>query len=160
MKLNIDFDDALIKKYAGRGRSPLIALYWTHDGQAYPENGWLDFGSVVLSWWLVAAKSLVEGAAEVELPFMDGPFRLMIRSHGNMLSVTSDDYSWQWRTTMESFAFELLTATKHLQNKLTELGMADTEGLQTGVQHLRAAISQAKKASAHHRPLVAESAVH
>ena len=156
MNLNIGFDDALIKKYVGRGRSPIFTIYWTQDQAAYPEEQWLDFGAVLLSWWLIAARSLLEGAAEAELSFMDGPFRLKARRVGNLLYVSADDQPWQWRTPLETFVAELLRATSQVQQKFLDLGVPDREGLQVGVEQLRAAMSRAKAGAVVSRTVVAE----
>lgn len=156
MNLNIGFDDGSIKKYVGRGRSPIFTIYWTQDGVAYPEEQWLDFGSVLLSWWLVAAKSLLDGATEAELPFMDGPFRLKVRRIGNLLHVSADDQPWQWRTPLETFVAELLRATSQVQQKSLDLGVPDREGLQVGVEQLKAAMSRAKAGAVVSRTVVAE----
>lgn len=160
MKLNIDFDDDLIKKYVERGRSPIFSIYWTQDQVAYPEKQWLDFGSVILSWWLVAAKSLLDGATEADFLFMDGPFRLHVRLIGNLLYVTPDDDSWQWRIATESFVAELLTAANRVQSKFAELGLSDTEGFQIGIQHLKVAMSQAMTTVPRNHALVAELVTH
>ncbi len=156
MNLNIGFDDGSIKKYVGRGRSPIFTIYWTQDGVAYPEEQWLDFGSVLLSWWLVAAKSLLDGATEAELPFMDGPFRLKVRRIGNLLHVSADDQPWQWRTPLKTFVAELLKATSQVQQKSLDLGVPDREGLQVGVEQLKAAMSRAKAGAVVSRTVVAE----
>lgn len=151
MKLHVDFDDDLIKKYVKRGSSPIFTIYWIQDQVAYPENQWLDFGSVILSWWLVAAKSLLEGATEAELPFMDGPYCLEVRRFGNQLYVSANDQSWQWRTPIENFVEELLRATREVLRKFDELSVSDKEGLQAGVQHLNIARSEVKiKANVKH----------
>ena len=78
---------------------------------------------MVLGWWLAAAQSLLGGVTEAELPFMDGPFRLKATLIGNLLYVTADDQSWQWRTPIIAFASELLRAAEQVQRKFDELGV-------------------------------------
>lgn len=155
MQLHVDFDDNLIRRYVGRGKSPIFTIYWTQDQVAYPEDQWLDAGSVILSWWLVAAKSLLEGAVEADFDFMDGPFRLKARRSGASLYVSADDQPWQWPTPMGTFINELLRATKQVQQELDRLGVSDTEKLQDGTRRLRSAMSNAKKkAIGSHAPVV------
>ena len=143
MKLFVYFDDDLIRKYVKRGSHPVFSIYWTQDQIAYPEERWLDFGSVVLSWWLVAAKSLLEGATEAEFSFMDGPFQLQSRRIGSLLYITAGPQSWQ--TSIETFVSELLRAVTEVKRKFAELGISDKEGLQIGARDLEIAMSEAKK---------------
>ena len=145
MKLSLYFDDDLIRKYVKRGSRPLFGIYWTQDQIAFPEEKWLDFGSVVLGWWLVAAKSLLEGATEAELSFMDGPFQMQVRRIGNLLYVSADEQSWKWQIPIEIFVSELLRAVIDVKRKFAELGISDKEGLQVGARDLEIALSEAKK---------------
>ena len=143
MKLCVDFDDALIERYVRRGGNPLFTIYWKQGGAAYPEEQWLDFGSVIIGWWLIAAKSLLDGAEEAEFPFMDGPYRMKAHRLGNMVHFSADKEVWMWRTPISTFMAELLNAADTVQQKLAVLG-SDQESLQTGTRLLRATILQAK----------------
>ncbi len=156
MNLCVNFDDELMKRYTERQSSPLFTIYWTHEGAAYPEEQWLDFGSVLLSWWLMAAKSLLEGAAEADLSFMDGPFSLQARSLGNMLSVTASDQSWRWSVPIDVFVAEILRAADKVQQKFTQLGIPDRDGLKIGAQQLKIVASQARTKVIQHRSGVVE----
>ncbi|MBV9850962.1 MAG: hypothetical protein JO250_14925 [Armatimonadetes bacterium] len=141
MKLHIEFDEDLMRDYDRRGASPFFTIYWMHSQAAYPEEGWMDFGAVVLGWWLVTAKQITEGAQEGELTFMDGPFRMKIWSVGDDLSVSAADLDQPWQVAQETFVNELLAGAKRVQRKLQELGLADREGLKVGVTRLENAIA-------------------
>lgn len=91
---------------------------------------------------------------------MDGPFRLELRLHGNLLYIIPDDHSWQCNMLTETFVHELLAATKRVQQKFADLGVSDQEGLQIGIQHLKAAMSQAKMTVSPSHRLVVESVAH
>ena len=145
MKLCVDFDDALIEKYVRRGSNPLFAIYWKQGETTYPEEQWVDFGSVVLGWWLVAARLLVEGAPEAEFLFMDGPYRLNARRFGNQLHFSAEGEAWLWRVSTETFVSELLEAAAEVKRKFSELGISDKGGLQVGAGKLEIALSEAKK---------------
>ena len=133
MKLKIDFDDDLIKKHVERGISPVFTIYWAQDQVAYPEIQWQGVSSVILSWWFRSAKSLLEGVAEVELPFMEGSCRLTVRRDGTLLYVSSRDVEWEWRITIEDFISELVAAANLVLQKFAQLDVPDTEGSQVGL---------------------------
>ena len=156
MRLHVSFDDSLIKKYVERGSSPLFTIYWTHEGMAYPEDQWMDFGSVILSWWLVAARSLLESAAKADFLFMDGPYCLEIRRVNDRVYVSAEDSSVQWQISTEDFAAELLRVADTIQKKFAELGISDKEGLEIGVQKLKNALAQGSRSGT--RPVLVSHA--
>ena len=133
MKLNVDFDDEVIKECVKWGRNPVFTIYWAQDQDAYPEIQWQGVGLVILSWWYIAAKSLLAGVAEVELPFKEGPFRLNVRRDGILLYVSPGDIDWEWRITIEDFISELVAAVSLVLQKFAQLNVPDTEGLQEGL---------------------------
>lgn len=155
MKLHLEFDDDLLRKYVDRGSNPLFAIYWSQAGVAYPEQHWLDFGLVVLSWWLVAAKSLLEGESEAEFSFMDGPYSLHVRRFDTLLHISGRGVAWQWQMPIDNFAAELLQAADQVDQKFTALGLADQTGISVGARQLKIALSQVKGSTAARRQLAA-----
>ena len=154
MKLHLEFDADLIRKYVNRGASPIFTIYWAQDQIAYPEDQWLDFGSVVLSWWLVAAKSLLTGASEAEFAFMDGPFQLQAQRVGNMLYISADEQSVRWQISIEAFVTELLKAAYEVKRKFADMSIPDEEGLQVGARDLEIAMSEARRVNSAANTLV------
>lgn len=142
MELHVGFDDELMCRYHRRGASPLFTIYWTHGQEAYPEEGWVDFGSVVLGWWLVAAKSLLSGSGQESLLFMDGPYELSVRPVGNLFHISMTGRSEAWKVDQTSFIHELLSAASQATTRLHELGIPDSEGLQIGIRELKAVFSE------------------
>ncbi len=159
MKLIVDFDDALMKQSAERGRNPLFMLYWMQGQQVYPEQKWVDSGSVVLSWWLFSARALLEGAAEADFSFMEGPFSLTVRRLGNQVTITDAEQTWNTKVVLQGFIAELLTATNQVLRKFAELGIDDRNGLQAGMRQLQTALSKTNIDSSS-RPLVVASVSH
>ena len=144
MKLHIDFDNALVLKHYN-GSPHFFTIYWTSGQDAYPEEAWMDFGEVVLSWWLVTARQLVDGAQGGDLFFMDGPFRLRLSAVGDKITVSAADLDRPWRVTLDDLVLELLTGAKCIQSRLEEQGLADKEGLQAGVIQLETAIDERQR---------------
>lgn len=105
----------------------------------------MDFGTVILGWWLVAARQLVEGVQDDDLTFMDGPFRLKARSLANQITFSAPDLGPPWQVAQETFVAELLAGVKRVQSKLQELGITDKEGLRVGVTQLERAIAEQQR---------------
>ncbi len=148
MKLQLRFDDDLIRKYVEREADPFFGICWLHNGIAYPEAEWLDFGSVILGWWLMTATSLVRGSLEEEFLFMDGPYALSVRSRNNLYHISMEGRSESWTVERTSFMNELLSAANQTVAKLNELQIPDKEGLQIGIRELKAALAE-QEARAH-----------
>lgn len=53
-------------------------IYWEHNGMVYPHERWSDYCIIVLEWWTVRLKEIMEGVEKVDLPFMDGPYRISV----------------------------------------------------------------------------------
>lgn len=153
MKLHVDFDEELMSRYHRRGASPFFTIYWTHSQEAYPNEDWLDFGSVIIGWWLIAATSLLHGALEEEFLFMDGPYALAVRPFGNQYHISMQGRSELWKVERTSFMNELLSAANQTVAKLNELQIPDKEGLQIGIRELKIALSE-QKARANTAPTV------
>ena len=147
MKLVVDFDDLILKQSAKGSKNPLFTLYWTQGEQVYPEPQWIDSGSVVLSWWLVSARALLEGATKADFSFVEGPFSLTARRLGNQLTVTDTAQTWNTKVLTHRFVSELLTATEQVLRKFAELGIEELNGLRTGMRQLQIASSEAGNTS-------------
>lgn len=44
----------------------------------YPHERWSDYCIIVLEWWTVRLKEIMEGVEKVDLAFMDGPYRISV----------------------------------------------------------------------------------
>ncbi len=154
MKLNVEFEEDLMRQYNERGANPVFVIYWTHNGTAYPEEGWIDFGSVVLSWWLVAAASLLNGSRMEEFLFMDGPYQLDVRAINDVYHVSGSGSDFDWRVPRETFVRELLVAAERVSRKLGEFAIPDEAGLEQGIRTLEIAASAQKTRAVHRQEKV------
>ena len=141
MTLHLDFDEQIMRRYYDRGAPLLFYIHWIHGHIAYPSKDWMDFGVVIVDWWLAAAKRLLEGATEEELPFMDGPYRMFLRREANMLRVLTKDAPGDWTVPTEEFIDELMGAAATIGVELARLGISqdDQKGLQKGTADLKEA---------------------
>lgn len=83
--VHLDLDSLTV---TGTGR--VVGCIWLQLGhQEFPEVGWFDFPTTLLSWWLGAVESVVEGnSTRVELRFMDGPFALVLERTSEAVHAT------------------------------------------------------------------------
>ena len=123
-------------QYSARNSPVVFTIYWSHDGVSYPDKWWVDFGAVVLSWWIGALKRLLLGSVEERLSFMDGPLALTVRREGNTLNVTAPEFSSNWITSISEIVSEITNASTLVCSKLNELGISNDEGLEQGVHSL------------------------
>lgn len=62
-------------------------LYVQFGELRFPDAGWNDFVVVVLGWWCRACYQLLDGGEDsLEVPFMDGPYRVRLGPrHGQVI---------------------------------------------------------------------------
>jgi hypothetical protein len=77
--VRICFDPSTLRQ--GRSGSIAGVVYFKFSPeQQFPSLGWNDFVVVLASWWMVALNEVTEGAPEVKLRFMDGPYWITVVS--------------------------------------------------------------------------------
>jgi hypothetical protein len=89
--LRICFDPGTLHRSRSGSITGVVYFEFSH-GRQFPSLGWNDFVVVLASWWMVALKEITEGASEVELRFMDGPYWISVisREGGLLLRCTED----------------------------------------------------------------------
>ena len=127
MKLSYRVDEPLLMEYHKRKSPVLIYIWWESSGEYYPESNWMDFGIVILSWWIAATNKLYSGSKREELIFMDGPYRLYLHSEVSELIVKSKDTHIEWRTTIEDLAFELIRVGDEICSVLDRMNVKDSD---------------------------------
>lgn len=139
MKLQLHFDERIMKQYYDRGSLILFGIYWVHNNIAYPSADWTDFGAVILGWWLQAALQMMQGSRQEEFFFMDGPFALFGQCKNDQLVFSARRSSEQWTTTLEEFASEIVSGAEAVVAELArlEIGKSDQNSLSAGVRALR-----------------------
>ena len=137
------FNDArLIKRNQTKGPLDFI-IYFYHNGIAYPDDVWYDFGGVILAWWLLAATQIVKGNTTATFSFMEGPYALHISSGltERDLIVKPHGLDEEWTVTREELAQELMEKAEEVINKLNALKIGDSD--RSGIEH---AMNQLKMA--------------
>jgi hypothetical protein len=74
-------DEGLVEFHPTKENSPL-PIWIRFNDHCYPQQGWIDAGALILSWWADSLTSLSLRKRVTELSFMEGPYRVLVREHG------------------------------------------------------------------------------
>ena len=125
MQLVTTFDDVLLAQYSERESPPVFTIYWENCGEYYPEKNWIDFGGVILGWWLVACRHLKKNSS-CDLMFMDGPYRMKAFNSSNETFIRCRNLGgtdYQWVTSYETLASEIRKTANHVSRHLQALSL-------------------------------------
>jgi hypothetical protein len=146
MQIELSFDEELLAKYKKRGAPPLFGIAWKCEGVFYPSDDWLDFGAVILSWWLVSAHRLLKGKDEDEFVFMDGPYSIKIKycRQADFVQLNPSGLDMTWEVPFYQLAQELIRAANQVCRELirTGAGARERTALEKGIADLRVALSK------------------
>lgn len=145
MRIVVKFDDTLMRRYVDRGAPPLLGIWFEEGGESYPEEGWLDFGAVILLWWVSAILRLFGGSREEDLVFMDGPFRVRVRRDraSDAVALVPEGVSFTWRATLGDLARALICAIETAADEMARLQIdpSDQAKLREGARLVRNALA-------------------
>ena len=71
--MRIIFDPSTVHQSKKGAITGVVYFEFGSDRQ-FPCTGWNDFVVVLANWWKAAFQEIIEGQAEVDFRFMDGPF--------------------------------------------------------------------------------------
>jgi hypothetical protein len=138
--LRICFDPSTL--HQSRLGSITAVVYFEFDPERqFPSLGWNDFVVVIGSWWIVALREITEGASEVKLHFMDGPYWITVASHEGdaILRCTEDRQSagvvYEAKVKLIDLAAEIFSYARKVSDACKEAGIssADLDGMRTGL---------------------------
>ncbi len=127
MVIRLFFPDDLIRSFDHRGMTPPIGIYCEHDGACYPDEAWVDSGTIVLGWWLSAVDRLQSGSPGEELSFMEEPYALQVVREGTLASIALRGSSIRWTTTPAALVEAVVAASKLVVERLDRLDVAASE---------------------------------
>lgn len=140
MRVVVDFDENLLIRNSTMSTSSIFNIWFEHEDVIYPNPGWSDFGAVILGWWLVTARKLLQGELQGDFPFMDGPYSLkVIRLFSSgMVQITFRGLTDVWEVELTEFVLAISEAAKRTHHVLTTLNIHHQEqaGLKTGIEYL------------------------
>jgi len=99
----------------------------------FPSVGWNDFVIVISRWWLAALEALVREAAESDLLFMDGPYRITAIATGPGVLLrckevrTGAEVLYEVAVGLEDLKREVVTFACQLSNACAQANIQSTE---------------------------------
>lgn len=107
----------------------------------FPSLGWNDFVVVLASWWMIALKEITDGAAEVKLHFMDGPYWITVISQeeGLLLRCTEDRRDagvvYELRVKLSDLTGEIFTFARKVSDACKTAGISsvDVDNMRTAL---------------------------
>lgn len=150
MNLKMTFDEEMMRRYDSRGSELLFNICWVHEKLAYPSEDWLDFGGVIMGWWLVAAVNLLKGEPTERFVFMDGPYAFDAKWLDiNSLTITFCNSEHHWTVPANQFFQELIQGATIICKEFIRIGTGGETRLsiEKGLDELKHLLEQRNKLS-------------
>jgi hypothetical protein len=130
--VRISFDPSTL--HQSRLGSITGVVYFEFDPERqFPSLGWNDFVVVLASWWMVALKEITEGASEVKLRFMNGPYWITVVSQeGELLLRCTEDrrgagVMYELRVKLSDLTGEIFTFARKVSNACKTAGISSVD---------------------------------
>jgi len=145
MEIKLEFDDELLKEYEKRNSSPFFKSVIEQEGQFYPSKNWMDFGAVILNWWIDALLHLLGSERGQEFLFMEGNYEIKIRHRrsSKMMELQPLGIETIWKISPEAITESVLQAAETVIEKLAQLdiGKRERKALKNSAEQLRKVLS-------------------
>lgn len=104
-------------------------IYWEHDGLFYPMEHWVDFGCILVGWWVSTVIKLLRGNSEGSFAFMDGPYSLLAKLDQNTqtLSLQPRGMNITWEMNFTELLVALSQAVSLIHEKLIEREVSEED---------------------------------
>lgn len=122
----------------------IFPIYWEHAGEIYPDKNWFDFSIIILGWWTGRLREIMEGAENVDLMFMDGPYWLSANKISSTeVELTTRQGEFFAKCPVADLVHEVLRGLEATIEVLNNEGGSDTcvQTLNKGLTMLRSAFA-------------------
>ncbi len=130
--MRISFDPSTLRQ-SWLGSITGVVYFEFNPERQFPSLGWNDFIVVLASWWIVALKEITEGASEVKLRFMDGPYWITVVSQegGLLLRCTEDRRGagvvYEPRVKLSDLTGEIFTFARRVSDACKMAGISSVD---------------------------------
>lgn len=119
-RIVVNFDRERLRRYAKRGSPAFFDFRVESNNGSYPDEHWMDFGAVVVGWWIMAALRMRSGSNEEQFLFMDGPHLLTARRRDLIVDFMATDSDFAISVLFEDFVAELKKSAKEIADTLSD----------------------------------------
>ncbi len=130
--VRISFDPSTLHQSRSGSITGVVYFEFSPEWQ-FPSLGWNDFVVVLASWWMVALKEIAEGASEVKLRFMDGPYWITVVSSGGrlLLRCTEDNRGagvvYEFTVKLNDLTGEVFTFARNVSDACKKAGISSVD---------------------------------
>lgn len=129
MQIICQIDSQILLDPNLEGSKLMFEVWWEHNGEIYPEKGWVDFGYTILGWWVSNIIRISRGEEQGNFSFMDGPFSVnfQYQETNKILHLTSKDHLIDWNVPLREMIDALLFLSRTLQSNLIDANTLEAE---------------------------------
>lgn len=114
------------------GKNTTGGIFFSFDGQFFPEYNWNDFVEIILNWWCEGLLSIYNlGENQCKLTFMDGPVNITVFNESDRLRLECYNGLTSSKTLYyvdkNKFLNEIIRAINFVIRSALESGIKTTE---------------------------------
>lgn len=129
MNIKVQFDNQHFTSLTENRNNLLFYIYWEHNSVCYPSDNWLDFGYIILGWWVTNIIKLQEGADEGKFSFMDGPYSIGIKLYREIgiVELSPEKIDIVWKVSFVEVIQKILQAVNNVYKESLKIKPLEKE---------------------------------
>jgi hypothetical protein len=76
MHIHVKAEDLVALSTQTSRENLTFRIFWEHNGSYYPMEDWVDFGCIIIGWWVSSLIRFQRGSSRESFTFMDGPYSI------------------------------------------------------------------------------------
>jgi hypothetical protein len=128
MQIHVVFEQDELLTNAINQKPFMFMIWWEHEGNTYPCEGWFDRGVYWMLEWFHTVDHLYVSRSRENFRFeMPVEIFAKVERKTGMVKLTSYFYETLWETTVEDIARALVDAAEQVIREFTRLGISKQE---------------------------------